>query len=83
MLSNLKTALAARRMHQVDLAQAIGVAPSTLSEFIHGRTELAPRLRERIAEVLRADPAWLFSRVTHIPALPTEVAGSERSTAAA
>ncbi|PYU22168.1 MAG: hypothetical protein DMG32_18960 [Acidobacteria bacterium] len=72
MLSNLKVALAARRMRQAELAVAIRVAPSTLSEFIHGRVELAPHQRQRIAEVLRADPAWLFARITHIPALKSE-----------
>lgn len=72
MLSNLKVALAARRLRQAELAAAIGVAPSTLSEFIHGRVELAPHQRQRIAEMLRADPAWLFTRVTHIPALKPE-----------
>jgi len=72
MLSNLKTALAARRMRQVELAQAIGIAPSTLSEFIHERCELAPHFRTRIAEALQAEPGWLFSRVTRIPALRPE-----------
>lgn len=68
MLGNLKVALAERRIRQADLAAAIKVAPSTLSEFIHGRVELAPHQRQRIAEMLRADPAWLFAVVTHIPA---------------
>ena len=68
MRSNLKTALAARKMRQVELAAAIGISASTLSEFVHGRTELAPHLQERIAELLRADRAWLFSSVHHIPA---------------
>ena len=69
MLSNLKVALAARRIRQAELAEAIGISPSMLSEAIHGRAELAPHQRQRIAEVLRADPAWLFERVIHIPAL--------------
>jgi transcriptional regulator with XRE-family HTH domain len=68
MRSNLKTALAARHMRQVELAAAVGISPSTLSEFIHGWAELAPHLQERIAEVLRTDPTWLFARVTQIPA---------------
>lgn len=69
MLSNLKTALAARRMRQAELAAAIGISPSLLSEAIHLRAQLAPHQRQRIAEVLCADPAWLFERVIHIPAL--------------
>jgi transcriptional regulator with XRE-family HTH domain len=72
MLSNLKVALAARRMRQVELAAAIKISPSTLSEFIHGRVELAPHQRQRIAELLRADPDWLFETVTHIPALKAD-----------
>jgi transcriptional regulator with XRE-family HTH domain len=83
MLSNLKTALAARRMRQVELAQAIGVAPSTLSEFIHGRATLPPHLLTRIAEALQADPAWLFARVTYIPALQKKESEQAASTAAA
>jgi len=72
MLSNLKVALAARRMRQAEVAAAIGVAPSTFSEFIHGRAELAPYQLDRIAELLRADRAWLFQAVTHIPALKSD-----------
>ncbi len=68
---NLKVALAARRIRQAELAAAVGVAPSTLSEFIHGRAELAPHLQERIAEMLRADRDWLFASVTRIPAPKT------------
>jgi transcriptional regulator with XRE-family HTH domain len=80
MLSNLKVALAARRMRQAELAAAIGVAPSTLSEFIHGRAQLAPYQLQRIAEMLRADPTWLFARVIHIPALKSD---AEQTTAIA
>ena len=82
MLSNLRTALAARRIRQAELAHAIGIAPSTLSEFIHGRAELAPHLLTRIAEALQADPGWLFSRVTHIPALPAKASHDLVSSAA-
>lgn len=67
MLSNMKAALAARRMHQVELAEAVGVGRSALSAFIYGRAELSPQVRARIAEVLEADPDWLFSNTTHIP----------------
>jgi transcriptional regulator with XRE-family HTH domain len=67
MLSNMKAALAARRMHQVELAEAVGIGRSVLSAFIYGRAQLSPQLRARIAEVLKADPEWLFSSATHIP----------------
>ena len=68
MLSNLKAALAARRMKQVDLALRVGIAPSVLSEIVHGRRRIDPGLAARIAEILQADPGWLFSSVTYIPA---------------
>ncbi len=68
MLSNLKAALAARRLRQVDLAMELKISPSVLSEIITGRRELSPSLRARISEILNADAGWLFSSVTHIPA---------------
>jgi len=82
MLSNLRTALAARRMRQAELAQRVGISASTLSEFINGRAELSPQLRARIVEALQAEPGWLFSRVTHIPA-PKSASDSPATTAAA
>jgi transcriptional regulator with XRE-family HTH domain len=75
MLANVKTALAARGLRQIQLARIVGLPESTLSEFIHERTDLAPRYLVRIAEALQADPAWLFSRVTRIPALQPEAPG--------
>lgn len=85
MLANVKTALAARGLRQAQLARAVGLPESTLSEFIHGRCEVAPHFRARIAETLRADPSWLFSRVVpHIPSFPGDGrAGISAATAAA
>ncbi len=68
MLANLKAALAARRMHQVDLALSLGIAPSLLSEVVTGRRAAEPSLRSRIAAALRADESWLFARIVEIPA---------------
>lgn len=73
MLANLKTALAARRMRQVDLALALKIPASTLSEIVCGRRQAESWLRARIAETLRADEAWLFSTVTRIPTRAAEV----------
>jgi len=73
MLVNLKAALAARRMRQVDLALALKIPPSTLSEIICCRRQAESWLRARIAEALRADEAWLFARVTQIPSRATQV----------
>jgi transcriptional regulator with XRE-family HTH domain len=69
MLTNVKLALAERRMRQADLALAIGVPPTTLSEYVNGRRDMPPHLKARIAETLQADPDWLFARVARIPAL--------------
>jgi len=76
MLTNLKTALAVRRIRQVELALSLGIPPSTLSEIICGRRQADPSLRVRIAEALRADEAWLFSAVTRIPAPQTTSVGA-------
>jgi hypothetical protein len=49
-LANLKTAIAARRLTQVDLALDLKIAPTVLSEIIHGRRQADPSLRGRLAE---------------------------------
>ena len=67
MLLNLKTAVAARRLTQVEFALQLKIPPTVLSEIIHGRRQVDASLRARIAEALRADEAWLFSSVTRIP----------------
>ncbi len=76
MLTNLRTALAARRIKQVDLALSLKIAPSMLSEIICGRRQAEASLRSRIADALRADEAWLFCSVTRIPGPP--LAASEK-----
>jgi transcriptional regulator with XRE-family HTH domain len=67
MLANLKAALAARRVRQVDLAIELKVAPSLISEVVHGRRKLEPHQIARVAELLRADAVWLFQEVRFIP----------------
>jgi transcriptional regulator with XRE-family HTH domain len=69
MLMNLRAALAARRLRQVDLALSLKIPPSTLSEIICGRRPADPSQRARIAVALCADEAWLFSAFTRIPPL--------------
>jgi len=66
-LANLKTTIAARRLTQVDLALDLKIAPTVLSEIIHGRRQADPSLRARLAEILQADEDWLFG-APHIPA---------------
>ncbi len=67
MLVNFKAALAARKIHQADLAQSVQIAPTVLSEIIHERRHANASLRARIATALRADEAWLFSTAARIP----------------
>lgn len=71
MLANLKLAIAQRGVKQYDLAAALKISPSQLSEVIRGRREPEPWLRERLAELLRADEGWLFATYARIPG-PTE-----------
>jgi transcriptional regulator with XRE-family HTH domain len=78
LLANLKTALAARHMRQVDLAMSLRITPSALSEIINGRREANPALRGRIAEALHADEGWLFSCFARIPG-PTGCPASEET----
>lgn len=63
MLVNLKSVLAARRMRQYELAVALRISPSTLSEIICGRREADAELRARIAALLAVEERWLFQRV--------------------
>ncbi len=63
----MKTALAARRLKQADLAARIGISPTALSEVIHERRIPDAGLRARIAQELVADENWLFSSLIEIP----------------
>jgi transcriptional regulator with XRE-family HTH domain len=83
MLVNLKAALAARHLRQVDLALSLKIPPSTLSEIVCGRRQADASLRARIAEALRADEAWLFSYVTRIPGPVSSSVSPEMATAVA
>ena len=67
MLANFKTVLAVRRTKQADLAARLKIAPSVLSEIIHGRRSASPDLRSRIADELGVDESWLFATQTKIP----------------
>lgn len=69
MLLNLRSAIAARQMRQVDLAISLKIAPSVLSEIVNGRRGASASLRAQIAQALQADESWLFSSVVRIPAL--------------
>ena len=70
MLINFAATLRARRLHQFDLASLLKINPSRISEIVNGRRRPDPALRQRIAELLRADPNWLFAELSYIPPLP-------------
>lgn len=68
MLVNFKTALAARKMSQADLAQALQIAPTVLSEIIHERRRADASLRAKLAGALNVDERWLFLTFVRVPA---------------
>ena len=67
MLTNMKTALAARGIRQIDLALSEKIPPTVLSEVVNSRRKASSELRSRIARALQADEGWLFSTITRIP----------------
>jgi transcriptional regulator with XRE-family HTH domain len=67
MLANVKAALAARQVRQIDLALELKISPGILSEIVNGRRQANPSLRARIATALHADERWLFSCIKRIP----------------
>ena len=76
MLANLKTAIAARGLRQIELAQKLNIPSDFLSRIVRGWTKPSAELRVRIAEVLQADESWLFSANVVIPAPSVRCAAS-------
>jgi transcriptional regulator with XRE-family HTH domain len=70
MLTNLRAALAARGMRQVDLAAKLKIWPSVMSDIVNGRRSPEPRVAARIAEILRVDESLLFGEKRLIPLIP-------------
>ena len=66
-LLNLKTALVARKVKQVDLAISLGISPTVISEIVNGRRVADARLRSLIAKDLCVDEEWLFRVQIDIP----------------
>ena len=64
---HLKMAMAERRVPQYQVADLLRLSDAGFSRRLTGRTEFAPHEKQRIAEFLGLDAAWLFDEV-RIPA---------------
>jgi len=67
-LGNLKIAMNARRIRQADIAVALRISQSKVSDIVNGRQIADPRTRTRVSQILCADEAWLFAPTIAIPA---------------
>lgn len=61
---NLLWALKIRRLAHFELSQSVRMEPSRFSRCLNGRLEFSPIFRQRIAEVLGFEEAWLFAETT-------------------
>ena len=57
---NIAYAAGVRGLVQYQLAEAAGMNESRMSRCLNGRFEFTPAERERIADVLGFEQAWLF-----------------------
>jgi len=76
MRMNLKAAIDLRFGSQLAFARAVGLHAVKINRFCNGWIEPSLAERERIAAALDADPGWLFSTVTRIPAPETSNASA-------
>lgn len=83
MLANFKATLAARKIHQVDLALQLRIDPTLLSQIVNERKQADASLRARIAGALAVDEHWLFSTFTSIPVPRTVLTEPESAPAMA
>lgn len=70
MYVNLKICLWQSGLRQNRLAQALQMDEALLSRIINGFRQPTPEQRTRIAEILRRDETWLFSRDSQSDAAP-------------
>ncbi|AWT48035.1 helix-turn-helix transcriptional regulator [Oenococcus oeni] len=54
-------AIAESGLSQREIARRLGVSPSTITGWLHGRTNVATDQITQISEVLHKDPAWFFT----------------------
>ncbi len=61
MLVNLKIKIYESGLHSYQVAAAVGVPASVLSEIIYERRKATPELRRKLATFLNAPQNWLFA----------------------
>ena len=65
---NLMLAIARRRQTETSIAANCGCSASVVSRLVSGHRDPTPRMRSKIAQLLKADPNWLFDQAG--PAVP-------------
>lgn len=81
MRHNLKAAIRMRFRTQLACARAVGLHPIRLNRLCCGWIDPTDVERERLADALKADSAWLFSTVMFIPASSNSDKSTTRSCA--
>lgn len=61
MLVNLKIRIYESGLHSYQVAAAVGVPASVLSEIVYERRKATPELRRKLAACLNAPQNWLFA----------------------
>lgn len=74
MRHNLQAAIVERFGTQLRCAEKTGLHVTRLNRIVRGWIEPTMTERDRLATALAADPQWLFSTITRIPALREESA---------
>jgi hypothetical protein len=67
--TNLKSTVELLAGSQIAFAKAAGIHPIRLNRIVNGWIEPTPTERDRFAELLKVDAAWLF-RIVTIPTAP-------------
>jgi transcriptional regulator with XRE-family HTH domain len=79
MYPNLKLQLWRTGLRQNRLAQILGMDEAALSRIVNGYREPRQALRRAIADVLKSDETWLFTRIDR-QSSPMEIPGSNSKT---
>jgi transcriptional regulator with XRE-family HTH domain len=68
MYPNLKLEIFKRGIRQNHLARMMGIREAILSKIIHGYREPSDVLKQKIADHLQVDQAWLFEKYVAVSA---------------